>query len=448
MKKFLRDLDGDVKKGNVVIPVLKEKLQEYANRSDREWEYAQVAIALGRLHLDVPDGGHPAQEYFESAIDKLSKKHRLEIKLLGLRALEAVSLNRQEKHAEALQKAEQAIYLDPLRPFERKKLGEVYSGLNDFESARAAWEGALLQNPSDPEIHANIGISYLKSSVDYRDSTQRMVAVRQATRYLGQALELYRSDQPEAKAWVHHWLGRLYYMSRSPEKAISQFRIAQARTTTNEKLVVTVFLGAAYLETKAYDECEKQFHWIIEETKKKLAAGEKASTIIGTKIGNPVPLGQVYAYAFLYLALSYAERDTNLGKALGLVDEASKYINELSDESAKAHSRAAQFDCRGWILYKQKDMKGAVESLEEAVALSAEAEAYWHLAMAYEGQIQGCEDKKERQHLIACAQAHCQHAQEIDVDQKYSQRIKDLLLHIQREEQPDRGTEEQRQPKK
>lgn len=431
IENLLNVAKQDVKKSESGESELQKKLAEY-DRDGREWEYAQVATGLGRLYLDKKPA--EAEEYFQKTIGKLKDKYPDGIRSLGLRGWLALSLIKQQKHSEALQEVEKARWLNPLRSWERMRLGDVFFALNEFEQARAAWEEALLYDPDDPATHIWIGIAYSKLAIDYRETIRRNTSLQQAVNYLGKALDLYESDKLKGKGWAHYWLGILHIELSDYEKAISHLKIAQ--TLASVPLVATYHLGWAYLKNKAYDECVGQFNQVIREAddlnKNK---GKPFDENVGAEFQHPMFLGEVLAWAYLSKAFSYAERDVNFEEALSLTGKAKDYLSELKDVVARDRCEAAYADCVGWILYKQGKIDDAITYLENAVAQTNNAGAYLHIALAYEHKLQECKDKAQLQFLIAKIQAYCQHAQQIDIKNEFSQRLNDLRLRLDKKSQ-------------
>src|SRR5207244_280294 len=126
----------------------------------QEWESAQVNHALGKIYLDLGRASE-AEECFRQAIEGLEEDYIQEIKSKELRAWLARALIRLGEYDEALQEVEQAQALNPLSPFVRAVMAEVYNKLNEFEQAINAWQESLLRYPYDPDIYFNIGAAYI-----------------------------------------------------------------------------------------------------------------------------------------------------------------------------------------------------------------------------------------------------------------------------------------------
>ncbi|MDZ7360814.1 MAG: tetratricopeptide repeat protein [candidate division KSB1 bacterium] len=447
IKKLFDELDkvdnlldaapSDATRGEALALDLQKKLQ--ADEQKPEWEYAQLRIAqaLCLLNANQPE---QAETCFRQAIATLEKNYPHGIRAKGLRALLANSLQRQGKQIEAIREAENARWLEPNRSYERVQLGEVYFNLSEFDRARAVWEEALLWSPDDPAIHVNLGVCYLKLALNVRDREQRKILLEQSAKYLHQALDLYDSAQLQEKGWAHHTLGRLHDELCEYSEAIANFTIA--KNFGFAPLMTTFYLGWAYLRNKVYDESVQQFRWLIQEIEKKIPTSEGNAILnesLEPETGDQMAVGQVLAWAHLSVAFSYAERDANLNAAQELVGKANVYIEKLNDGAIKDRTRAAHADCEGWILFKQNKIDDAIARFEQALALTAAADAYLHLALSYEKKLQDSKDEAERRHLIARVQACCRHVDDLDLKQEYFQQANDLRLRLHEKLQTQAG---------
>jgi tetratricopeptide (TPR) repeat protein len=294
-----------------------------------------------------------------------------------------------------------------------------------------------LWSPDDPAIHVNLGVCYLKLALNIRARAQRKILLEQSAKYLNQALDLYDSAQLQEKGWAHHTLGRLHDELCEYSEAIANFTIA--KNFGFAPLMTTFYLGWAYLRNTAYDESVQQFRWLIQEMEKKIPAGEGnaiLNEILEPETGDQMPWGQVLAWAHLSVAFSYAERDANLNAAQQLMGKANVYIEKLNEGAIKDRTRAAGADCEGWILFKQNKIDDAIARFEQALALTAAADAYLHLALSYERKLQDSKEEAERRHLLARVLACCRHVDDLDLKQEYSQRVNDLRLRLQEKPQP------------
>lgn len=149
-------------------------------------------------------------------------------------------------------------------------------------------------------------------------------------------------------------------------------------------------------------------------------------------------MGELRALACWGQAYAYVQRDANLGNpdeheaepqtAYEWIQQANKFSRAL--DSKKVQFPGNYLDCEGWFLFKLGEIDDAIKKLEKAVAISADGEVYLHLALAYERKLLGIKDEKEIQRLIMLVQAHCQHVQELDIDERYKSQLIELQQTI------------------
>jgi tetratricopeptide (TPR) repeat protein len=416
-------------KGKVTFPKLEAKLTSYdKHQQGREW--AQVSFALGKLYLAA---GKPnkAEQYLKNALEELKSKYPWEIASLRLRDALSKSerdqrkydevLQEAERHGEALKEAEKALGLDPFNPSRYEELGGVHADFEALKDAQAAWETALLWNPYDPIVCTKIGRSHYLLIRDCHNIDNRKAASQQAVGYLERALHLYGSDQMESKGETHHFLGLLRLDSGECDKAISHLKVAHALGFT--PWITSLFLGEAYRQNNSSNECMKQYRRLIEEVEE---STNGSSEILGKESGNPISRGEILARAHCGLAFEYADRGVKLDTALFHVEKARTRARNLEDE-AKDRYLAECASCEGWIRYKQDAIDEAIECLEDAVALNADAKGYLHLALAHERQARRCKDEDQARLLSTRARTHCRQAQKMDIKKEYSQDADELL---------------------
>ncbi len=273
---------------------------------------------------------------------------------------------------------------------------------------------------------------------------------------------------------------------------LSEARKLSDQSEGRSHLVARLYLGKAYFDFKAYSDCEDLFNELIEYIEEKEFRGpmgpSKAASwvhpelenhycispldtdfwllsvpapndvpltinlsnpvekyLVGSEFGITLPLGYLIVDAYLSLSFSYAQRDANLIKAYDLAEKAEVYIKNLEDKSLKANMEAMHADRKGWILYKQakledsaSDIERAICCLEEAVCKRANPEYYLHLALALEYllEIQGeklvVKNGSEAEFLCRMhrALACCDHVTDLDFQQKYTEKAKELKKRL------------------
>ena len=467
-----------------LIDKLKLQLKDF-EIDGKEWEHGQLLHILAKLHFFAGQFGE-AEKKCRLAIQKLEKKYPGEVRLRRLRPLLASILSEQEKHSEAVQVVQQAVSLDALDCYTHEHLGDMYLKREEFKRAIDAWEEALsrksviMQSPHDPDIDFKIGKAYAVLAQQHHEFSQRKVEKHKALEYLKRALDYYENNQQKQKLAVYYYLGHFHFVLGEYKDAIKHFRVTQRFGFA--QLASTFYLGYAFLKLREYDEAIGQFRSLYDcaadkcrrkqpssvksgskpgilpyftKVTKKIKAlpeiissnlpllaslnltkkGQKLRTVIEPEkpIGNFL-LGDMLALAKWGQAFVYAERGTNLQHALELINDAQGLIESTfgKHKTDQAQYPARRLDCKGWILHKQGKSTDAIQCLEEAVKLEADAEIYFHLALAYEAKSQKILFRKQRQNLVKRVQTYCKHIQELDFNGQYEQQVNDLLQRLYR----------------
>ncbi len=432
------------KKQEIDELIEKLKLEDF-EIDGKEWEHGQLLHILAKLLFFAGQLGEAenrgqleeAEKKCRLAIQKLEKKYPGEVRLRHIRPLLASILSEQEKHSEAVQVVQQAVSLDALDCYTHEHLGDMYLKREEFKRAIDAWEEALsrksviMQSPHDPNIDFKIGRAYAVLAQQHHEFSQRKVEKHKALEYLKHALDYYEYNQQEQKLAVYYYLGRFHFTLGEYEDAVKQFRVTQRFGFA--QLASTFYLGYAFLRLREYDEAIRQFCSLYDYAADKVSQQKPLSTIIEPEkpIGT-FSLGDMLALAKWGQAFVYAERRTNLQCALKLINDAQGLIESTFGKykTDLAQYPARYLDCKGWILQKQGKINDAIQSLEEAVKLEADAEIYFHLALAYEAKSQKILFGKQKQNLVRRVQTYCKHIQELDFNGQYEQQVNDLLQRL------------------
>ncbi len=467
-----------------LIENLKPKLKDF-EIDGKEWKHGQLLHILARLHFFAGQFGE-AEEKCRLAIQKLEEKFPGEVRLRRLRPLLASILSKQDKHSQAVQVVQQAVSLDALDCYAHEHLGDMYLEREEFKRAIDAWKEALsrksvhMQSPHDPDIDFKIGKAYAVLAQQHHEFSQRKVEKHKALEYLKRALDYYENNQQKQKLAVYYYLGHFHFVLGEYKDAIKHFRVTQRFGFA--QLASTFYLGYAFLRLKEYDEAIGQFRSLYDCAADKCRRKQPSSVKSGSKpailpyftkvtkkikalpelISNNLPLlaslnltkkrqklrtviepekpignfllGDMLALAKWGQAFVYAERGTNLQHALGLINDAQGLIESTfgKHKTDQAQYPARYLDCKGWILHKQGKSTDAIQCLEEAVKLEADAEIYFHLALAYEAKSQRILFRRQRQNLVKRVQTYRKHIQELDFNGQYEQQVNDLLQRLYR----------------
>lgn len=300
---------------------------------------------------------------------------------------------------EALAPAERATSLNPLSTLAWETLGDVHAELLDFQNARRAWKKALTTDPDNPRLYDRIGSSYWHIAFQGRARVSRRDLER-AAEYFTRALLLYGSGSFREQTLTHYRLGKLYAALREFPKARRHIEIVEAM---DEKppLVGWCALGFAHLEARSFLECEDYFGKVVRGGKR-LADESKGlpddkrvvpSKPVGDRLDEQHwPFALVRAWGHLGLAITHAERDGDLAKALENVEAADELLETLglepetaaSDERFPSRAPAAALECRGLILLREGNPEKAIAPLKAAVNSYPHSRAYFELGLALE----------------------------------------------------------------
>lgn len=182
---------------------------------------------------------------------------------------------RQRDHDAALRHFQQAIELDPsqIQPYLRS--GRIYLQRNELDNANRSFQDALRVNPRSAIAHAASGLVFLREGQAERALDQwtialsynpRMSTVRKRMALLlhklGRSADAFtqikaalriKSDDAEA----HAIKGRLHLLDKEYEEAQRAYEQAVELDAEEQKPVIRLGLGEAYIEGKQLDKAER-----------------------------------------------------------------------------------------------------------------------------------------------------------------------------------------------
>jgi tetratricopeptide (TPR) repeat protein len=296
----------------------------------------------------------------------------------------------QDAFSAALDAAERATSLNPLSTLAWETLGDVHRELSDFHNARIAWKQALSTDPDNPRLYDKIGSSYWHIAFQGRTRVSE-ADLMHASEYFRRALTLYGSGSLDEQRLTHYRLGKLNTALREFDAARQHLEIVEA-TQKHSPLVGWQLFGFAHLQGRHFSEAEYYFKRVIRDGDQ-LGAELPADAIIGDRLDEQLwPLGLIRAWGNLGLAITHAERDGDLAKALEHVVAAEACLAELeldeadpaSDERFPTRAPAACCECRGLIFLRDDDFEKAIPQLEQAVSRYPHSRAYFELGLALE----------------------------------------------------------------
>lgn len=441
-------LEQDPAEFDALVKALTASEERFAadQGKNKEWEYGQILRILALLWYEAgemkrgvtaqlmerKDNLEQASRYYRRAIEVLEQKHPREIKVQKLRSSLATTLLELQRHQEALQVAQEAIFLDALAYDNHEVLGDVYFERGDYEHAIEEWENAILRRDAvmlasyGPELHVKIGKAYVKLAQVHSELYLKEGKSQEAVYYMQQALKSCNNDHMQEKLEIYYSLGYFYCARGEYLEAAKYLRLS--RNFGFAPLTSTFYLGYAYLRNKEYDAAIKEFCALEKSMREE--QGRPQRIVERDTVGH-IPAGEMSALAYWGQAFVYAERDVSLSRALELAEQAIEQVRSLlKDWAARLQFPARYADCKGWVLHKLGNTDEAIAWLELAVGQEAQAEIYLHLALAYESKLQQADDATEKRRFLTRIRSCCLHARELDTNKHFQPQVDDLLGRV------------------
>lgn len=426
-----------------------EELGERLSEGCWDWVYARVQIALSVIESDF----QKKAGLIETAISRLKRDCSSEIANMKLHGRLAGELADRNRFSEALYHAHVSVASHPEEAWDRSMLSYVCQNYKGLEESRSQIEICMSIDPGSDYNYESLAWSETEAIDRLRDRGARQNALKNYIEIMHRYLELLESDPigdpNDAKEWidkksrVHLNLGHAYYLQGNHDASISNLIMAKCLSEglTDRSQMIHLMskfrLGRAYLDSNNHTECESILREVVGLSEEKLLALGSGDDAFTSRY--------IMAEACLCLSRSYMQRDANLADAMNLIDRAGIYIKTLTDPVQKNELEAMHDDCLGLLIYKQiklgdgkTDIKQSIDSLERAVGRLADPEYYLHLALALECQLDydgGASGKAESEkagmmRTLRRAIACCNHAIELDLDNKHREEARELLKRL------------------
>jgi len=300
----------------------------------------------------------------------------------------------------ALAALNRTFKLNPTTPSVRLQLAEGFYAAGDYNKSAQLYLELLKKLPDIPQLkqrlHARLTEIYMRGD-DRKAATEQLEAIvkddptnPQASYWLG-TMALDAKKPAEAADWFKKTIvldphfEQAYY-----DLALAQLNLNQttnalatldkARQNFPQGFVLEFFSGMALSHAKDYTNAIK--HYTTAEVIAKATDPKRLSETFYFQLGAAcersgdlvqaqkhfekcLELAPDFAEALNYLGYMWTEHDENLDKARTLIEKAVKLEPK----------NAAFLDSMGWILYKQKQPKEALDYILQAVKLSDEPDA-------------------------------------------------------------------------
>jgi tetratricopeptide (TPR) repeat protein len=445
-----------------ILDSICECVKEYNTYREYFPEYCQILIEIGNIFLEdeLIENKKAAKGCFKLAMALLEAEQPDEIKRLGLENLLAKSLHKSENDSDALAKARQAQFRDPLDRESAKLVGEIFLNYEDYSQSIPNLGLALSRdskNPDNPKLLRDMGISKYNESLNSTDKTFREESLKEAREYFERALIISERYNLSGRGDLRCYLGRIHMAMKKYDEAANYFSIVYRVTKKRKGLIAGLNLAQALHKMKNYKDSESTYRDIINHlavncineaeliifdenqghlsktTSKWQDLIERSSILDDAAKAKENERSRccILASALIGLSSSYAKRDTNLGIALNLIGKSDKVVGKLKGRE-KEKLLAANADCRGFILFKITEQylkdraKEAIECLEGSVSLRATPEAYLHLALAYKLKVDRAKSTDIKVQFNEKARKCLKHAQDLDVTEQLSDELNEL----------------------
>lgn len=296
---------------------------------------ARIHYDLGMLYYRM---GSKAEAIRELTYSIQCARFRSETpqKVLALKTLGDIYLA-QDNLVAAYQAYTRGIALEPEDTELKTNLAIISMKKGQFADASREFERILAKDPNNVKVLINIGIAY--AQMDRYVESERWL--KRALALAGRSLEIIE---------IHNTLGRIYYKSKQPARAVEHFRKA-----CSMDMNVSCLKGLAQIHYQLgqWDDC-------IQALAKVLQMEKTDPDVYGT------------------LATAVMQKG-DYQNAVGLFREGLRY--------AKDDTTTANFYKNiGYILLQQKQYKYAEKEFEMAIARDWDnTESYFGLAMVYLG---------------------------------------------------------------
>jgi tetratricopeptide (TPR) repeat protein len=414
-----------------------EGMLKHEKSRDHAWEVGQLNLILGNHHLNetcTQASVADAEKYFRSAMDSLGEYPR-EIARSGVHALLARALIKQEKTAEALHAADQAVGLNPMSSAAHATRGYVLDALGDLEAARDAWSDALLWDPTDVTLYWNVGYCYWKLGQEATGGDERRRALHLAATYLEQASILFPDERRDDRLRIQYWLARVCEEIGEVDRVIASLRIVQT-SREDVSVIADLLVGRAYRQGGNYNAAEALLEKVNERVTSVITRDGSAPVLGEAKLGDAWPLRIIQGEANCALALSRVERGGDSKDARNALDQVRRLLEDremvgvLAAEHPRrlAELRGHYHHALGSVHRSEGDVDATIKALTRSIGYKQSPEVYFDLAEVYLTKAAES-DATERERNVLVYRAHCYRelVGATDLRGAYARRLEELV---------------------
>ncbi len=377
--------------------------QKLPKDSRKGWDFSPVIAAI-----QAPVADEELKKLVGSAANRLVRDSNL----YGMLAFGYMDPRRNEPEA-ALPHAERAVVLNPLAPWERSILAQVYSALGDYEQAEAEWKTCLDLAPIDPDVLQNVAGTYWNRGVYRLQPERRREMFERVIENYRRVLKISenqvlsqvkdeREGQMLVRGGAHFWLGRFHEELLQYDDAVSE--LMKAKGLHFKPLESSAYLGWTYVEAKAYDKAEDALR---EGLRGGLREGlrRQIKTLRSLRMrskkehrtlpfsqpaqmpGEDRPMGELLVRIYFSRALACVGSGMNLDKAVRLGQMGFSFLGQV-EASKHKELKAIYHLILGSVALKSGKIDLAIEELERSIGVNLGMDANLRLAEAYLARAQ------------------------------------------------------------
>ncbi len=339
---------------------------------------------------------------------------------------------------------DRAVEIDPV-PQALFLLGNCLFEMGKLTGAIRALEDVVRYDPAHEDAHHLLGLAYL----DRRWNRKALAAFRRAQelnpkrmRYLDLVSYLSgrtKSPLPEVNDGARDWLARAEeaLLANRQERALSSYRRALALDPDNPTLMISFAL--ACLQMNRSREAEILTRRVLDLEPGEMLKATACATLIealrqegrlreGNRVGEKLLEEGDSGFA---RTIAYYEMAYNMAEMEGSLDQALEFAR-LSLDSSPEELKQFPLAALGWVHYKRREYRRAVDYLSKSSDLGRSAGTLTHLGMAL---LAAGEDEQARSVL---SQARNLDVRDASLQQRMMECMKDTSRLLERVERRSR----------
>jgi tetratricopeptide (TPR) repeat protein len=364
---------------------------------------------------NMQDATNDAITTLAGATKALDDSYPGESSRLGLRAFRAELLASAGRASEALEEIDAARRADPLSTWEGEKFARICMHLEEWGEGARAWKTLLVQETENADRYMRLAWCLIFLALEESDPARRRALHFEAESKLRDAVEL---ALPQERGSTHYVLGYAFTLRGEDQSAIPHLQVAKALDYA-QPLTLNQ-LANSCLGANRFDESVTYADDLIRVVNDLVTGGHPPTDLMCPDCINTAYPDALLAWAYNAKAYAAAEKAVALAESHEWVAEAKAYANKVTDKASQLELLAAIWDTEGWILVREGDFDGAMPLFQKALAISATADRYWHLAVALDRKAASTQDPTTQIKAVRDAVECCERVNDLDLWEKFS----------------------------